>query len=116
MIYWPSSFQTYLNTDNFSYSKGSTVIRTEMDIGPKKVRRRFTKSIDAISCTFTIPNTLFTDFMTFFDTTLNGGTYQFRYNHPFTGIESSFRFIGEPKLSPMGNTYSRVTMDWEVMP
>ncbi len=40
---WPSSLQQCLNSAGWSYSAEETNIRTNVDTGPKKVRRRYTR-------------------------------------------------------------------------
>ena len=45
---WPASLPQYLLTRNYSESAPNLVIRTTMDAGPAKVRRRFTAGVRPI--------------------------------------------------------------------
>ncbi len=113
---WPSSLQQLVNQDSFTETIGDTVIRSEMDTGPVKLRRRFTRSIDTISCSIDITSVeQYEDLNFFFKTTLNGGVTRFELAHPITGVLTDFRFMGPPKYSPMGGFNFKVDMQWEIM-
>ena len=113
---FPATLQDKVNEAGFTHGIGPTAITTEMDIGPAKKRRRFTKGIDTFAVTFDINLSLYTTLYNFFNTTLNGGVKTFLYDHPLTGDEREFRFIGEPTMAPLGGSYVRVSMAWELMP
>jgi hypothetical protein len=116
---WPLSLQQLLEEASFNYSKGDTVIRSEMEVGPAKVRRRFTKSIDRINGQITINQRDLNQFNTlenFFDTTLNGGTKPFYFDHPITGVPSIFRFVGPFNVVSQGGGIFTAQFVWEKLP
>jgi hypothetical protein len=113
---WPISLQQILNQANFGIEIGDTVLRTDMDVGPKKFRRRFTKGIDVFTASINLDMDEYTTFYTFFNTTLNGGTLPFTYNHPITQVPTDFRFRGPPKISPIGGRTFVVSFEWEALP
>lgn len=115
---WPAQLQDLLNTEGFSYDIGTTTIRTEMDIGPAKVRRRMTKSVDNISAVIFVNESQYSDLYYFFDTTLNGGVGTFNFLHPITQATIEARFIEAPSYTPVGSggIMFKASMKWEVMP
>lgn len=113
---WPLTLQQLLNESSFGIQKGETVIRSEMDVGPAKVRRRFTKSVDTFTGSIWVDATQYVTFENFYDTTLNGGTLPFTFPHPLTQVPVDFRFKSPPKYTPVGSGTFEVTMEWEKLP
>ena len=113
---WPISLQDKLNEDAFGLDIGETVLRSDMDVGPAKVRRRMTKSVDTLTCSIDVTTSEYSTFLYFFDTTLNGGVNQFTFDHPITGAPTDFRFGGPPQIRSIGGGNFRVTMRWEQLP
>jgi len=112
-INWPAYLQDFLNAA-FSNDIGETVLRTEMDIGPAKLRRRFTHSIDTYGTEITIYQDTMTLFKTFFNTDLNGGVTPFYFEDPTSGNLETFRFVGTPRISPNGTAgWYNISMTWE---
>lgn len=114
-VAWPVSLQDKVNESGFSHKIGETVIRSDMDTGPRKMRRRFTRPINTFSTSIDLTTSEFSDFMTFFNTTINGGTTRFEFNHPITGELKEFRFAGPPEFRSIGGGNFTVSMEWEEM-
>lgn len=115
---WPVGLQQALNSASFEVKYGSTTVRSEMDVGPAKVRSRFTDAVDTYSCSIFLDYAEKTTLDTFFRTTLNNGTNQFLFDEPFTGTPTAFRFVEPPSIRPVGSggrTFI-VSMTWEKMP
>lgn len=111
---WPTNLQRLINEEGFQIEFGETLLRSENDVGPQKVRRRFTTPVDKYSTAINIFQDDATFFRNFFNTTLNGGATPFYFTDPFTGDEEVFRFSKPPTISPIGSAgYYRVTMNWE---
>lgn len=110
---WPSALQDVLNQAGFSLKIGETAIRSDVDIGPVKVRRRFTQGIDQITGTIYLNKDDYATFRTFFDTTLNGGVNTFNYVHPLTEATAEFRFVNPPTIATLGGEYFTIQMVWE---
>lgn len=113
---WPTQLQQELNEDGFSFDTGSTVIRSENQMGPAKVRRVMTKSVDTLSGTINLTTAQFSVFSYFFDTTLNGGVGTFNFVHPITGVLTEFRFTRPPSYRSIGGGNFIVSMQWESLP
>ena len=113
---WPSQLQSVLNRDSFSISIGDTVIRSDMEVGPQKFRRRFTKGVDVFSATIWLSRSEYTILYNFYNTTLNGGTLPFTFPHPITEVATDFRFKAPPKISPVGADTFQASFEWEALP
>ena len=113
---WPVSLQQRLNVDSFQYQIGKTALRTEMDIGPAKVRSRFTDAVDMYTCSVLLTFAEVATFKTFYKTTLNNGVNQFLFDDPFTEEETAFRFAEDPVIRPLGGLTYQLQMVWERMP
>jgi hypothetical protein len=118
MELWPGSLQDLLNVDNFSVKFGDTLIRSDNDVGPSKVRARYTDGVDIYTCSIDL---LYEDFETlrdFYKTTLGNGALTFAFTNPLTGDADEWRFTAPPDIRPLGSggRYFRVTMSWELLP
>jgi len=113
---FPNELQDLLNQAGFTQQFGKTTIRSTVDVGPAKIRSRFTKEIDRFSCSIDLEKDDYSILSTFYKTTLNNGVRTFNYNHPMTGVESEFRFVEPPSITPIGGLWFKVGLSWEEMP
>lgn len=113
---WPLTLQQILNQEGFGITFGETAVKTEMDTGPVKIRRRFTEGVDTASGTIWVTAAQYSTLKTFFDTTLNGGVERFEFDHPITGTLTEWRFRAPPVVNFVGHDTYAVTMEWEAMP
>jgi hypothetical protein len=64
----------------YSYAAGNTLVRTQMDSGAAKVRRKLSKPVDLISATYIFKDDaelkIFKDFV---ENTIHGGSLPFEY-------------------------------------
>jgi|TARA_R110000851_G_scaffold91621_1_gene199973 hypothetical protein len=117
-IQWPASLQDKVNTGGYSLSLGDTVIRSKMDVGPVKTRRRNTRGVDDHAISIWVTGAEYTTLITFYKTTTAGGTLPFEFEHPITKVLTDFRFNGPPKFVPVGSNGIdfQVSMSWEELP
>jgi len=114
---WPGFLQDFVNEDSFSSEMGDTVLRSENDVGPAKVRRISTRPIDTYTVTINVYQTDMISFKQFFNTALNGGVTPFYFDDPITGVKEVFRFTKPPSISPIGSAgHWRISMNWEKLP
>jgi hypothetical protein len=113
---WPLGLPQKVEGDQYTESLGSSVIRTEMDIGLAKVRRRYTKNIENFDMIFLIDSDQYLIFKTFFDVTVNGGATTFTFPHPVTTVPTEVRLLGEPAISHIGAGVFRLSLKVEVIP
>lgn len=112
---WPSSLQQKLNADSFEKKFGSSSVRSENDIGPAKVRSRFTDAIDVYGCQILLDFSEYPDLEEFYKTTLNNGVNRFLFTDSFSGLETEYRFVEPPVIRPLGGRVFQVNMVWEKM-
>jgi hypothetical protein len=110
---WPGTLQDKLSEANFSYTIEDTALRSDMDIGPQKVRRRFTKPINSLTGSIYLTSLEYTTFYNFYNTTLDGGTLPFEFNHPITNELKEWRFKGPSRVSSIGGGNFIVDFTWE---
>jgi len=92
------------------------VVRTTMDAGPDKVRRRFTAGVRPLTMTMIVDESQFSTLDDFFVTTLAGGVLSFDLTVPSTGLTERMRFVGPPEYVLATPTKWRVRLDLEVLP
>jgi len=113
---WPSALQDKLNAAGFQHQLGNTTIRTDMDVGPAKVRSRFTDAVDRYTCSILLDMDEYDDFVTFYKTSINNGTDQFEFDDPFSGDPAAFRFAADPVIRALGGRTFELNMVWEKLP
>lgn len=113
---WPVTLQQLLNVDSFNYQFGNTTVRSDMDVGPAKVRSRYTDGVDQITCSIDMDLDQYDTLKDFFKTALGNGTRTFEFLHPLTQDPIEARFMAPPTMTPIGGRYFKVAMQWEVMP
>jgi hypothetical protein len=115
-VAWPLSLQQYLSEQNFSVTFGDTTVRSDMDTGPQKVRRRFTRPVDKFTGSILVDGAEYDIFYNYYNTSLAGGTTPFLLNHPITGVPSEFRFTGQPKVNSIGGGQFVIGFEFEELP
>jgi hypothetical protein len=116
MTDWPASLPQYLSVQGFSEEIPNTMLRSNVDTGPAKLRRRYTAAPEPIVGTITCTSAQVDTFRTFFETTLNGGTTSFNWVHPRKQTAATFRFTETPKVSALGGDGFRIGLKMEIMP
>lgn len=76
----------------------SNVVRTATDVGPAKLRRRFTAKVKRYSMPVEFNGEQKKLFDTFYQTTLKDGTLPFEWEDPTDDSTVEFRFRSEPRL------------------
>lgn len=114
---WPSSLPQYLSSDSFTLAPQSSVVSSSMDIGPPKIRRRFTGTWSKISASLTLSADQWTVLWTFYDTTLAGGVLTFSWVHPVTRASCTMRFDPEsvPAVTDTIGASAIVTLALEIV-
>lgn len=113
---WPAFLQDKVLESGFSFEAGNNVLRSDTDTGPAKVRAVTTRRVDKFSTSVILEIADYVNWDLFYTNTLGNGVNTFYFNHPFTQVESIFRFSGVPKIDPLGGTTFKISMLWELMP
>ena len=98
MAAWPETLPLPLQ-DGYKESPPNTTLRTAMDAGPDKVRRRYTAKPRNITIKYHMTKAQIETLDTFYVTTTLSGSLWFDWTHPRTGNACSARFINEPDYS-----------------
>lgn len=113
MVAWPSQFCPLIDT--FQESPPQNTIRSEMDVGPAKVRRRTTANIRPIAFRmYLLPDdvAVMDDF--FLNQTYSGSEV-FDFIHPRTKESVQARFTEPPQYSNRSRGYD-VSVSLEILP
>jgi len=113
---WPTSLPDSLLADGYEEQPPNVVVRTQMDAGPAKVRRRMTDNVTLITGAIAVTKDQLEIFDDFFHSTLSGGASRFNWTHPRTGDAVEMRFREIPTYRRAGGDYWYVEMKLEVMP
>ena len=84
MILWPSVLPQYLLVSGYSEALGNQLLRTEMDAGPAKARRRFTAAPRPVTGEIIVTREQLMFFHLWFGDVLKGGSLRFGWVDPFS--------------------------------
>jgi len=115
-IVWPVGLPQRMNANGFTETLPDLALRTEMDVGPRKMRRRFTTGPTAVEGTVTLRGSQPALLEAFYRDITAGGTLPFDWTHPRTGVLKAFRFTGPPAFAPVAGDVWRATLKLEVLP
>lgn len=80
-----------------------TVIKTDMEVGPPKVRQRSSVGYNSGSYGFHMTATNLLALETFYKTTCSGGSEVFEWKHPRTGSTVNWLFTAPPTWTQLKN-------------
>lgn len=110
-IPWPAALPQCAET--WRERDRETLIRTPMETGPPKVRRRFTSPIREFDVGMTLEWTQFEALRDFYDISCAQGVVNHTFVHPYIRQEQIFRFAAPPEISSAGPLAVTVAMKWE---
>ena len=112
---WPTDLPQELLQAGYNHTTADVALRTSMDAGPGKVRRRTTQNVQVVKGAMKLTFAQLTTLRTFFDTTLAGGTLRFAAADPITLLPKEFRFTA-PISWTMSNGLFNVSFEFEILP
>ena len=113
---WPTTLPQQLFVNGYSQSFAETTIKSDMDAGPAKVRRRFTAGVEPVSGTMLLTETQLGYLRTFFVDTLLGGSLRFSWTKPPAHTTAcEMRFTAPPSWTKVEGDYE-VNLSLEVLP
>lgn len=121
MVAWPTTLPQEAFV-GLTEQRQDARLRTQMDKGPPKMRRRFTAAVRRVTVPLVLSGAEKQAFDTFYITTLQEGSLPFDWRDPVTDATISFRFAeSPPQWSVMagGVPNSRLwsgTLDLEILP
>lgn len=115
MATWPATLPApALNT--LKEAPPNNVIRTQMDKGPAKVRRRTTANVRPLSFTLRLTPAQVATLDNFFVNTTFSGADEFDYTHPRTGVACTARFVEPPEYAEMEGVIYACGVSLEILP
>jgi len=116
MTIWPDTLPASPLLDSFREKVPDFVIRTSMEQGPAKLRRRTTAAVRLLFVSYMMSKDQVTALEAFYLTTLQGGSLFFDFTHPRTETTVSCRFVKPPEYGSGNGNFFRVTIELEVLP
>jgi hypothetical protein len=115
MATWPTTLPS--PTSGFSIAPVDQTIRTDMEVGSARVRRRTSARNDMMTTTWLMTNDQVAIFRTWFTTTINGGVTWFTVSLPVgSTVYSSVnaRFKGPYTIDHVGGIYWKINGTLEI--
>lgn len=112
-ITWPQSLPQVLILDGLNAEKQNSVVRTEMDAGPAKQRRRYTISQKDFNGSIVVTESQRKILEDWYDNVI-GGVLRFVMKDPQTLLPAEFRFKKHYKEDSLDGNW-RITMELEKM-
>ena len=116
MANWPASLPQQVLLDGYGESAPDGALRTQMDAGPAKLRRRTTAVVRTVSGAVVLDASQVATLDSFYLNSLSGGTLAFDWTHPRTLAAASFRFTAPPAYVPIGGGHWRASLALEILP
>lgn len=113
-IVWPIALPQVLRLDGLGGQRRSNVIRTSMDAGPQKARRRYTVASKDFDGTIIVTEEQRRILEDFYVNTIASGALRFRMKDPQTLEIKEFRFREDYQEQQLGGRW-KITMPLEKM-
>lgn len=110
MVAWPSDIP--VSKDNYTEEPPNNVIRSDMGVGPAKIRRRTILNVRNVGFTLCLTSSQFTTFDAFY---LANDATAFDFTNPRTNLSVRARFRSAPSYS-FDETMWRVNVELEILP
>ncbi|MFN0133434.1 MAG: hypothetical protein ACKVW3_13020 [Phycisphaerales bacterium] len=121
-IVWPAGLPQAPIVARYSQVDQDRTVRSAMDVGPAKVRRRATAAIETCEIELKLTRAQVATLKTFFRDTAQAGAVPFEWKHHQTGNPIDYRFTRPPTFSPSaprqaaGTEYWMASFTLEAMP
>jgi hypothetical protein len=117
MTAWSTSLPQKLLIEGYGESVADVSIKSQMDVGPAKVRRRTSAAIRPVAGKMLMNSTQLSAFKTFYNTDLLGGSLRFSWVDPiFSTSTCEMRFTDPPSWSAIDFNTFEVNMNLEILP
>jgi hypothetical protein len=114
---WPVTIPQDLLVDGYGEATPDVAIKSNMDVGPAKVRRRTTAAVRPITGKMVMTLTELGLFKSFYNTDLLGGSLRFDWTDPYDGSTAvEMRFTAPPSWSAIDPDHFEVSMALEILP
>lgn len=110
MATWPSTLP--ISRENFSESPADRVMRSSMDVGPAKIRRRSTAAVRPVRMKLVLNDAQLDTLDTFYEA---NEAFAFDFVNPRTSVTERARFTDVPTYS-LDQTMWNVAINLELLP
>jgi hypothetical protein len=115
-LVWPASLPVVPLVDGFEELAVNITIRSSIDAGPPKVRRRFTANVSQITCRYTFSKAHCTTLDDFYFVSAAGGAIPFEWLHPRREETINVRFKEPPKYTAQAPDVWTAACIFETLP
>jgi hypothetical protein len=121
---WPVTLPQKLTIDDFQQTLPDVLIKTDMDAGPPKVRRRFTAGIASVEGHIYVTSAQLETLIDFYNLSLLGGSLRFAWLDPTFQEYAEMRFTKPPTWQSINDDINvgyqyydyDVSMNLEILP
>ena len=114
---WDTDLPAKLFVNGYTQSLPDVTIKSDMDAGPSKIRRRFTAGIEPVSGTMVMSAAQLATLGTFYNTTLLGGSLRFSWTKPTAhSVACELRFTETPSWISLGADNYEISLSFEILP
>ena len=110
MADWPSDIK--IGRENYKETPPNRVSRSNMSVGPDKIRRRSTAAVRPLSISMTLTGDQVDILDTFY---LENDSLSFNFTHPRTETVEKARFVSAPQYKLRETIYD-VSVELEILP
>jgi len=117
MATWPVTLPSFdeILIDTYQEVAPDNIIRTQMELGPDKIRKRGTAAPTPFTGSLYMTSTQVGILRTFYDGTISYGADSFDAVHPRTSSAITARFTAQPQIARMGADWV-VAIGCEILP
>jgi hypothetical protein len=114
---WPASLPQLVAVAGYQESPPELALRSQMDAGPAKLRRRFTAGVRPLAVRLDLDAAQVETLDTFYVTTLAGGALRFDWVDPRNQGAAELRFVRPPVFRPTESDVAWTALiELEIMP
>lgn len=101
-VEYPGTLPQAPQRNGYTQKNKSNVIRSKMDVGEAKVRRRYVDAIKDETWSMPLDPVQLPIFQAWHKDDLEGGVLRFDFEDMLTGLIEEYRFVDMPTYSPYG--------------
>lgn len=117
MATWPATLPQEPIPDSLKETPPNLLIRTEMDAGPAKVRKRFSAGVRLFEAEYMFTQTEMAIWEVFYENQIGNGALSFTFPHPRKwGTTITARLRDVPQYKHLGVGVFRLTLNLEQLP
>lgn len=116
MAVWPFNSETKIETGSWNESPPDNTIRSKMEVGPEKIRRRTTANIRPVSFIMNLNDAELDILDEFYTNDTFSGADEFDYIHPRTSDNVKARFADKPSYNDIIKGVYKVNISLEILP